>query len=492
MGIEILFEDAEMVVRAQAGRPGQPMLLSFGHLERRPEEPAFWAATLAAAMGWPAIGFVARRPNWFPAASVRAAAGLVRKRIAAARPENGIAIGYGYSMGGYAVLRHGRLLGLTHALAVSPQASIAPGEVPWEARFRPYYDPVLHDGMLVRPGDAPEVSWVLADAEHPEDAAHARLLEAVGARTIHTPRMNHNPIQLLSDRIVTEATLSAVLAEDVTSLRRLLRGQRHGSAFWHAGMGATLLAHGRDAAGLALLRRASEMGLKPIHLAEALAEALRRQPGRTGAVLGGVAALGSLTPRAWTDFCNQMASADHRAEALAIAEAGTAALGPHAVLLVQLGHLLLAAGRVEEARSALETAVAQEPGEGWAWVGLSLAHLRAGDAAGAEAAGREAARLRPGDAHAWLRWAAALAELGRFEEAEAACTTALPLGGGEEARIGILRARLETGRRAEAAEALREGMAAHPGSTALPRLARAHEPLLGARLWLSRLLGRSA
>jgi tetratricopeptide (TPR) repeat protein len=488
--VETLFEDAEMVVRAQAGRPGQPVLVSFGHLERRPEEPGFWASNLAGIMGWPALGFVARRGNWFPDTSVGPASGAVRQWLAAARGEGGAAIGYGYSMGGYAVLRYGRMLGLTHALAVSPQASISPAEVPWEGRYRPYYDPALHDGMLVRAGDAPEVSWILADTRHPEDAAHARLLEAAGARIIHTPSMNHNPIQLLNDRTVIEAVLRAVLAGDTPGLRRLLRRQRHASAFWSGGIGAALLARGREAAGVALLERASALGLSPAHVAEALSEALRRRPARTRAVLGRIAALGSMTPGAWTDLLNQMAAAGHRAEALAIAEAGHAALGPHAVLLVQLGHLLLAEGRLEEARAALETAVAQAPGDGWGWVGLSLARLRAGDAAGAALAGREATRFRPADPHAWLRLAAALLALGRFEEAEAACITALPLGGGEEAWLGILRARLEMGRMAEAGQALREGMAAHPESTALPQAARAHSALFGARLWLSRLLGR--
>ena len=429
-----------MVVRAQPGQPGMPVLVSFGHLARRPEEPDFWAATLATAMGWPAIGFVARRPNWFPAPSVEAAAAVVRERLDAMRPPDGAAIGYGYSMGGHAVLRHGRMLGLEHALAVSPQVSILPADVPWDMRFRAYHDPARDAGMMVRAGDAPARSWILADMHHREDSAHARLLEALGAWAIHTPWMNHNPIQLLNDRVVTETALRAVMTGDAPALRRALRERRHASPFWQAGFGAALVARGRQGPGMVLLGRAVAARLRPTHVAEALAEAMRARPAATGAVLGPLAALGGLDAGAWTDLCNQMAAAGHRREALAIAEAGYAAVGPQAVLLVQLGHLRLIEGRLEDGRAALETAVALDPGEGWAWVGLSLARLRAGDAAGGEAAGREGVRLRPSDPAARLQWAAALMALRRFGEARDAYATAVSLGGGAEAEDGLRRA----------------------------------------------------
>lgn len=446
MGAETLFEDSEMVVRAQPGRPGMPVLVSFGHLARRPEEPGFWAATLATAMGWPAIGFVARRPNWFPAPSMDAAAAVVRERLDAMRPADGAAIGYGYSMGGHAVLRHGRMLGLENALAVSPQASILPADLSWDMRFRAYLDPVRDAGMMVRAGDAPARSWILADLRHPEDSAHARLLEGLGARAIHTPWMNHNPIQLLNDRVVTETALRAVMTDDAAALRRALRERRHASPFWQAGFGAALVARGREGPGTVLLGRAVAAGLRPTHVAEALAEAMRAKPSATAAVLGPLAALGGLDAGAWTDLCNQMAAAGHRREALAVAEAGYAAVGPQAVLLVQLGHLRLAEGQLESGRAALEAAVALDPGEGWAWVGLSLARLRAGDAVGGEAAGREGVRLRPGDPAARLQWAAALMVLGRFAEAANAYAAAMSLGGGAEAEEGLRRARQEEGR----------------------------------------------
>ena len=88
-------------------------------------------------------------------------------------------------MGGYAALKHGRLLGLTHALAVSPQVSIDPAEAPWEPRAR-FFRPPLHAGMRVAAADLAPAAFVLADPYDAEDWPHLELLEATGARTVLT------------------------------------------------------------------------------------------------------------------------------------------------------------------------------------------------------------------------------------------------------------------------------------------------------------------
>ena len=485
--IETLFEDREIVVRALRGEPGRPVLVTFGHLARRPEEGGFWASNFVQALGWSGIGFVARRPNWFPEASVRAAAEPVGLCLAAVLAEGGPALGYGHSMGGHAVLRYGRLLRLNHALAISPQLSIGAEEAPWDARFRGFWSPELHRSMRVRAEHLPPVAWIMADLAHPQDGPHARALEAAGATAVHTPWMNHNPVQLLTNREVTGAALRSVIEGDLPGLRRLLRRQRHGAGFWKAGFGAALLAHGRREAGAAMLQGAVSAGLNASHLAEALAEALKRRPARTGLAVEAVAALAVMTPRAWTEWCNQMAAAGHHAEALAVAEAGHASGAADAALLVQLGHLRLLMGQAGPGREVLEQAVRLDAGQGWAWVGLSLARRREGDLAGAAEAGEAATRLRASDPLAWLQHAAALAALDRHAEAEAAYEAALSLGGGEEERAGLARARSKREaaalvERLKATAARMRGGYPEPG-LAVPR----KRPSL-----LARLLGRLA
>jgi len=466
----LLFQDDELMVRARPGEVGRPVLVAFGHLESRPEE-AFWGGELATAIGWPSIGLTARRANWFPADSVRAAAGAVRARLAALGP--GPAIGYGYSMGGHAALRHGRLLGIGHALAVSPQFSIDPGEAAWDRRFRPFHLPTLNPGMAVRPDDLPPVSWMLADRHHPEDGAHARALQRIGVRSFHTPWMNHGPIDLLAGRAVAEAALRAVLAEDATALRSLLRARRHRSPVWQAGLGAALLVRGREPAGEALLGQAAASGLDAEALATALAEALRHRPGRSDAVAPCVAGLGVLASPGWLSWSNQMAALDQPAAALAIVEAGLTASGPQdsprvrAALLTQAGHLRLRFQR-PGARAALEEAVALDPADGWALVGLCRAYRLEGKLEAAAAAGRAAMRQRPDDPRALLQHAAVLMDLRRFREAEPLLLAALPVGG-TRTRARLFHARLRSGKLIAAWTALLGGLVAHPVYPALRR-----------------------
>jgi tetratricopeptide (TPR) repeat protein len=476
--METLFEDDEIVVRAQPGAPGNPTLLTFGDYARRPEEAGFWASVPAARMGWPAIGFVARRPNWFPAASVHAAAAAVRARLGP------VAIGYGYSMGGYAVLKYGGLLGLTHALAVSPQASISRSDLPRDPRHHHHHDPALHADMLVRAKDPSPVAWMLADASHPADLQNVRLLEAAGVRLIHAPHMNHNPILLLIGRVAMEAALRAVLAEDLTGLRRLLRQRRRELPVWYAGLGATLLARGRIAPGTALLERAHALGLTPFYEAEALSEALNAAPGHNPALLDRMLALPDLPAASFLTLSVALGTAGRREESRRAAQAGLAAHPPQAGLLTHLGHLLLGEQRTQEAAAALEQAVSLDPGEGWAWVGLSIARLWGGNAMEADVAARAAVAKRPADPHAWFALGEALFALGRQDEAGEAYAASLSFGAGEAAWIGLLRVRFAQGRMGLAAAALRQAMAAHPDSTELPRMARAHPRFLISRPWL--------
>lgn len=60
----------------------------------------------------------------------------------------GRVVATGFSMGGYAVMRFSRALGVKHAILISPQFSIAPSVVPFDKRYRDNaagFDPVLGD-----------------------------------------------------------------------------------------------------------------------------------------------------------------------------------------------------------------------------------------------------------------------------------------------------------------------------------------------------------
>src|SRR4051794_10196197 len=123
-GNSILYEDEEIVVihrpaprgAAAAGgelpggldTPAPLTLVTFADLTFRPDGHAIWGREPAAKMGLDAIGFVAKRENWFPAAAMQKAAPAVRALLG-----GGPALCYGYSMGGYAALKYARLLGVS-------------------------------------------------------------------------------------------------------------------------------------------------------------------------------------------------------------------------------------------------------------------------------------------------------------------------------------------------------------------------------------------
>lgn len=106
--MEILFEEEEIQVVRRAGT--SPFtVVTFAGLELRPGPGIFWGREPVEHLDLDCIGFVSKRENWYPVASIEGSADIVHR---AAKP---VSIGYGYSMGGYAALKHGRRLELTRA-----------------------------------------------------------------------------------------------------------------------------------------------------------------------------------------------------------------------------------------------------------------------------------------------------------------------------------------------------------------------------------------
>jgi hypothetical protein len=76
------------------------------------------------------IGIKAARNDWYQQDEILEAIAAVRAATAGAR-----LVGYGGSMGGYAVINFGHDLGLATLLAICPQFSIQPEKVPFERRW---------------------------------------------------------------------------------------------------------------------------------------------------------------------------------------------------------------------------------------------------------------------------------------------------------------------------------------------------------------------
>jgi tetratricopeptide (TPR) repeat protein len=408
-----------------------------------------------------AVGFIAKRESWYPPAVVARAAPAAR---AVLRP---VAVGYGYSMGGYAALKHGRLLGLTHALAVAPQVSIDPAEAPWEPRAQ-FFRPPLHAGMRVAAADLAPAAFVLADPYDAEDWPHLGLLEATGARVraVPVPFMGHAVVWLMNDSAFMQRVLAQLLQGEGEGLRPLLRGRRRGSPVYLRRLGAAALRLGHAARAERLFAACGARGVPAAALDDDRARALRERAARL--LAGGGPGRGP----------------DGRREAAALAALqDLLALRPtDAAAQAQCGHLRLGAGDAAGAEPFFHAALALDGGLDHAQLGLSLALDSQGRAAEALAAARAAAAQLPGHARVLEHLGHMSLRAREVEEAERAFRAALaidPCNGAAQLGLSLALAR-RRGRR-HAAEAL---AAARAAAAALP----GHAP---AAAWLGRLLLRA-
>lgn len=91
-------ENLEVIYRAGAS---PYLLITFNEMEMKANGSRFWGQRFCEKAEISALGFISRRPNWFPAASVVKAVEAAATILHAA-PER---ILYGHSQGGYAALR---------------------------------------------------------------------------------------------------------------------------------------------------------------------------------------------------------------------------------------------------------------------------------------------------------------------------------------------------------------------------------------------------
>ena len=375
---ETLFEDDEVLVLHRAGA-SDFTLVTFAAVGHVPNGTWFWAEAPARKLGLETIGFIAKRRNWYPATSIARAAMRVRPALKRR------ALGYGYSMGGYAVLKHGAALGLTHGLAIAPQMSIDPADVPGDRRFHHHHDPALHGGMRVARDDAPPIAFAVADPYFPQDALHLdHLVREGAAQPLAMPFHKHAVISRFTSTALLGALLPLVLDGDGPALRAFLRQRRGDSAAAHLWVGRTAQSRGHGPMAEALWRRAVSLGAKPHNIRAVRAVGLQER-------------------------LFDLLATGQREEARAIADTVILAQPPQARRLVTLARVLLRHGLPGKARLALTQACRVQPRQAEPHLAL-IDLLRSHGSAEAVAAARQRAEQDlAGDAVALARVAALVA-----------------------------------------------------------------------------------
>ncbi len=223
---DLLFEDEEIIVVATGGR-STFALVTFGDLVTLAKGRSFYAETPVRKAGFAAIGFMAKRPNWFPASSVGHSIPAVLEWLAPFLQR----VLYGGSMGGYAALKYSGLIGATEVIAYCPQWSIDPDECSINPGWQQHFMPKMR-GMGISRSDVRGVAYIFFDPLDAVDAFHAKAIGRIWPqiRYVRVPGAGHHVTTLLAGTQNLIDVVDACRSEDNTRLihicRRLRRTHR--------------------------------------------------------------------------------------------------------------------------------------------------------------------------------------------------------------------------------------------------------------------------
>ncbi|GGJ00198.1 hypothetical protein GCM10011320_03730 [Neoroseomonas lacus] len=134
-------------------------------------------------------------------------------------------ISYGFSMGGYGAIKHSRILGATHVLAMSPQWSIRPDVAPWERRYLHFLDECVENMEVVKDDCGGKIYLIYDDMN--SDSHHAkRIAAATDIIEIPASLAGHDTWALFLSSATMRALFDAIFADDVSRIYRIVRERR--------------------------------------------------------------------------------------------------------------------------------------------------------------------------------------------------------------------------------------------------------------------------
>ena len=189
----------------------------------------FWGRSLAEKFDYAAVGFVAKKRNWFCSPDMPQACNAV----ASIAQTYGAVVVYGSSMGGFAALRWASALRATSVISFAPQFSIEPRVVRhFDRRYQYAYTPEIHDGMGILADHVGCPSFMFLDPTCAEDRGHARLIELSGCKTtrIDLPHCGHECIRVLSNAATADSLINGAAQRDEPEVKRLMKAARRSSS----------------------------------------------------------------------------------------------------------------------------------------------------------------------------------------------------------------------------------------------------------------------
>lgn len=198
------------------------LLLLFSEMGYR-SDSASWGGATAKAIGVSYLGFVSKKPNWFPLSSMRRA----RQALDSVIQGHHKIISYGHSQGGYASIKYASMFNTGTVISFCPQYSIAPCHMEGkDDRFSSYFI----NGDEHQTVDAEDVSsscnvFIFYDPFCYLDKLNVSYIEkSIGKiQKIQVYGTGHNTIRPFAGRKTLKLLLEYASQNDVESIRLLSR-----------------------------------------------------------------------------------------------------------------------------------------------------------------------------------------------------------------------------------------------------------------------------
>jgi hypothetical protein len=247
---QIIHEDDECVAIHLPGKSNFT-LITFGGLTDRPNGLWFWGKDAAEKLGFDSIGILAKSVHWYPRSAIERLVPAISDHSQASR------VGYGFSMGAFGALKRGRLLGLTHVLALSP-VNYRLRKFLWRGDFSPEKNPDL----IVSCQETAPINVQIVDPFFPEDLRHAELFASAGnIRTIRAPFVDHQTIALIRGSANVERMIKFLLDNDVLAMSGFLNSNRRKAPDRASNLARASLARGNISGANQLWQKAHQTGV---------------------------------------------------------------------------------------------------------------------------------------------------------------------------------------------------------------------------------------
>lgn len=216
--VSTLFEDEEIKVLWHRGT-SDFLLITFGDMVTLAQGDRFFADAPVKRLAINCIGFMSKRPNWFPVTSVAKALSEILPVISKFTK----IVNYGGSMGGYAAIKYSRRTGATSTIAFCPQWTIDKKECNGkDPGYQQHYASYLDD-MSITKHDISGDIYMLYDPDHVLDSFHASKILALGPsiKEIPTRSSDHHVTMILAGTSNLEQLIQLSLQNDLQGFSSL-------------------------------------------------------------------------------------------------------------------------------------------------------------------------------------------------------------------------------------------------------------------------------